>query len=225
MTVIESMPNESQPKLQLHGFFNSSASYRVRIALNLKGLAWEHVGVNLRTGEQHTDEFRALNVVGLVPTLQIDGQSLSQSLAIIDRLDRLRPEPRLVPLDGPDRDKVLDLSYQIACDIHPINNLRVLKYLIKPLGHDEEQKQAWIRHWISLGFDALEQQLPNHDGWCVGDNPSLADVCLIPQIANARRSSMDISQWPKIERIDAFARQHPAFAAAAPNQQPDFVPA
>jgi maleylacetoacetate isomerase len=211
--------------LRLHGFFNSSASYRVRIALNLKGLAWSHVGVNIRSGVQNAPDYRALNPAALVPTLEHDGHAWTQSLAIIDHLDRLHPEPRLIPLGGPARDRVLEIAQLIACDIHPLNNLRVLKYLSGPLALNDAQKTAWVAHWVGLGFDALEALLPDTGDWCVGDRPTLADCCLVPQVANARRSAIEIARWPRIHRLDAHARAHPAFAAAAPDLQPDFVAA
>jgi maleylacetoacetate isomerase len=215
----------AQPSLRLHGFFNSSASYRVRIVLALKGLAWEHAGVNIRAGEQNGAAFKALNPAALVPAMEVDGRSIGQSLAIIDRLDRLQPEPRMVPVDGPARDRVLEIAYLLACDVHPLNNLRVLKYLSGDLGLSEAQKNAWYAHWIATGFDPLEALLPEHGGWCVGDAPTLADVCLVPQVANARRMKIDLSPWPRIERITSHCEKHPAFAAAAPSRQPDYIAA
>ena len=222
------------PALRLHDFFNSSAAYRVRIALNLKGLAWEHVGVKLRSGEQNQAAYKALNPAGLVPMLEAGDehvtQHVTQSLAIIDHLDRLQPAPLLMPAGGPERDRVLEIAQLIACDIHPLNNLRVLKYLIGPLGLSEAQKNAWVAHWIGLGFDALEAMLQSDgragDGaWCVGTAPTLADCCLVPQVANARRAGIEVARWPRIHRLDALACRHPAFAAAAPQRQPDFIPA
>ncbi len=209
--------------MQLYTFFNSSASYRVRIALALKGLTAEHIGVNIRTGAQHSEDFLALNPAGLVPAL-VDGPTrLSQSLAIIDHLDRIQPEPLLVPINAPARGQVLEIAQLIACDIHPLNNLRVLKYLTADLGLSEAQKNAWYAHWIAEGFNALEALLPDHDGWCVGDAPTLADCCLVPQLANAERMKVDLAAWPRIRRIAAFARQHPAFVQAEPQRQPDYA--
>jgi maleylacetoacetate isomerase len=211
--------------MQLYTFFNSSASYRVRIALGLKGLSAEHIGVNIRSGAQRSAEFLALNPSGLVPTLVDGATRLSQSLAIIDHLDCIQPEPLLVPADGPSRGQVLEIAQIIACDIHPLNNLRVLKYLVHDLGLSEAQKNAWYAHWLSEGFNALEALLPDHDGWCVGAAPTLADCCLVPQVANAERMKVDLTAWPRISRIAAFARQHPAFIQAEPQRQSDALPA
>jgi maleylacetoacetate isomerase len=207
----------------LHGYAFSSAAYRVRIALNLKGIGYQYASVNLRAGEQHQADFKAKNPAGLVPALEIDGQVLSQSLAIMDYLDRKQPTPRLIPESGPARDHVLQIAYQVACEIHPLNNLRVLKYLVGPLVLSQEQKDTWYAHWILEGMAVLEALLSDRDGWCVGDAPTMADCCLVPQVANARRMKVDISAYPKVLRADAFARQHPAFAAAAPDKQPDYV--
>jgi maleylacetoacetate isomerase len=216
------------PRLVLHGFFNSSAAYRVRIALALKGLPWRHAGVNLRAGEHKGDAYRTTNPAGLVPALQIgDNKVLGQSLVIIDHLDRLQAEPRLIPVAGADRDRVLEISQTIACDIHPLNNLRVLKYLVGPLALSDEQKNTWYAHWIQEGLRMIESLLPDrlleHDGWCVGDAPTMADCCLVPQLANARRMKVAIDAYPKALRADAFAREHPAFVAAEPEKQPDYV--
>lgn len=211
--------------LALHGFFNSSASYRVRIALGLKGLRFEHVGVNIRSGVQNESAYKTNNPAGLVPTL-IDGDlRITQSLAIIDHLDALQPEPLLVPASGPARTRVLEIAQLIACDIHPLNNLRVLKYLAGPLALTDAQKAAWTKHWLSLGFDAVEALLPESGDWCVGDAPTLADCCLAPQVANAQRAAFDMAPYPRIRRIHAHCQQHPAFVAAQPSAQPDFIPA
>lgn len=209
--------------MELYTFFNSSASYRVRIAMALKGLDYRSVGINIRTGAQRDKAYLALNPAGLVPAL-IDGEvHLSQSLAIIDHLDRLHPVPLLVPASGAERARVLELAQLIACDIHPLNNLRVLKFLTQDLGLNEAQKTAWYAHWIGEGFDALEALLPDHDGWCVGNQPTLADCCLVPQVANAQRMKVALTAWPRIQRIHAFASRHPAFAQAAPERQADFI--
>jgi|SRR6202521_1940335 len=211
------------PDLKLHGFFNSSASYRVRIALGLKGLRWEHVGVNIRSGIQNGPHYKALNPAALVPTLGVGGDRVTQSLAIIDRLDRLQPTPLLVPRTGAARDRVLEIALLIACDIHPLNNLRVVKYLTGPLELSEGQKHAWYAHWIALGFETLEALLPDRDGWCVGEAPTLADCCLVPQVANAHRMKIDLTPYARIRRIHGHCQRHPAFAAAAPEAQPDFT--
>ena len=212
-------------QLTLHGFFNSSASFRVRIALELKGLKWRHAGVNLRKGEQDAKEFRELNPSGLVPTLEANGQRLSQSLAIIDLLDRLEPEPTLLPASSPQRERVLEIASVIAADIHPVNNLRVLKYLSTTLAATEAQKAAWYSHWIDEGFRGLEALLPDHDGWCVGSSPTLADCCLVPQVANAERMAVDLGAYPRIRRIARYCNAHPAFQRAAPRAQPDYIAA
>ena len=209
--------------MQLYTFFNSSASYRVRIALGLKGLAADAIGINLRSGAQRAEDFLALNPSGQVPTL-VDGETrLSQSLAIIDYLDRLHPEPLLVPAGGQARGQVLEIAQLIACDIHPLNNLKVLKYLMAEMGLSDAQKNTWYAHWITVGFNALEAMLPDHDGWCVGDAPTVADCCLVPQVANAERMKFDLAAWPRIVRIAAFARKHPAFVQAEPQRQPDYT--
>ncbi len=181
--------------------------------------------MDIRTGRQRSEDFLALNPAGLVPAL-VDGQTrLSQSLAIIDHLDRIQPEPLLVPVNSLARGQVLEIAQLIACDIHPLNNLRVLKYLSGELRLTEAQKTAWYAHWIAEGFNALEALLPDHDGWCVGTTPTRADCCLVPQVANAERMKVDLSAWPRIRRIAAFARLHPAFLQAEPQRQPDYIPA
>ncbi len=218
------MMTKQAPAIRLHSFFFSSAAYRARIALNLKGLSWEYVPVNLRTDAHKADDYRAKNPQGLVPTMEVgDSTIVTQSLVIIDHLDRLQPEPRLIPLGGPERDRVLEISYAIASEIHPLNNLRVLKYLVGPLKLSEAQKNTWYAHWVHEGFKAIEAMLPDHDGWCVASAPTMADCCLVPQVTNARRLKVDLTNYPRIQRIDAFARLHPAFAAADPTRQPDYA--
>lgn len=209
-------------KLQLHGFFNSSASYRVRIALSLKGLAFEKIGVDIRKGMQNSSDYKMLSPIGLVPTLKDNGEAFIQSLAIIDHLEQIQPEPRLVPETSAERRRVLEIAQLIACEIHPLNNLRVLKYLSGTLALSEAQKQDWIAHWITLGFDALEVMLPEQGCWCVGSNPTLADCCLVPQVANALRCKIDLAPWTHIKRVYEHCIQHPAFIAAHPSKQPDF---
>ena len=208
--------------MKLYSFFNSSASYRVRIALALKGLDYQTVGVNIRIGQQNELAYRRMNPVGLVPTLVTDdGESLGQSLAIIDWLDGH------FPADFPVRSKVLEIVYAIACDIHPVNNMRVLRYLSEELKVSEEDKKRWYAHWIQQGLSAVEQMLrQSHSGkFCVGDAPTLADCCLIPQWANALRMGCDLSGYPRCKAVYDACTQLPAFIAAAPENQQDKIPA
>jgi maleylacetoacetate isomerase len=211
--------------MKLYGYFRSSAAYRVRIALNLKGLSPEGSFVHLLKGEQRAGDYLALNPQGLVPALVTDeGQVLTQSLAIIEWLDETHPEPPLLPRDPLGRARVRSLAQTIACDIHPLNNTRVLGYLTNTLGVSEEQRNGWYRYWIDLGFEALETRLskePATGRFCHGDAPTLADICLVPQVANSQRLKMDLSPYPTLTRIDAACRALPAFAAAAPDRQPD----
>jgi maleylacetoacetate isomerase len=213
----------SDPDFHLYNFFNSSAAYRVRIALGLKNLQWQHIGVNLRAGEQNTAAYVGLNPAKLVPVLEHGSTSITQSLAIIDYLDCIHPEPLLVPLDGPNRMRVLEIALTISCDLHPLNNMRVQKYLSGPLGVSDAQKAAWVDHWLTAGFTAIEHWLPQHEGWSVGDTPTLADCCIVPQVANALRASYDLSRFPRVQRVYQYCQQHPAFQAAAPSAQLDFV--
>ncbi|WP_431862211.1 maleylacetoacetate isomerase [Azospirillum sp.] len=211
--------------MKLYGYFRSSAAYRVRIALNLKGLAPEHAFVHLRKGEQQADAYAALNPQKFVPALETDdGALLTQSLAIVEYLEEVHPHPALLPADSADRARVRAIALAIACDIHPLNNLRVLKHLGKALGLDEEARNTWYRHWIAEGFEALEAMLaddPRTGRFCHGDQPTLADVFLVPQVANAERLDCDLTPYPTIVRIAAAARALPAFADAAPEKQPD----
>jgi maleylacetoacetate isomerase len=210
--------------MKLYGYFRSSAAYRVRIALGLKGLPYEYAAVHLRKGEQRTATYRALNAQALVPTLEDDRGSFTQSLAIIEYLDERYPQPPLLP-DVPEaRARVRAIALAIACDIHPLDNLRVLQYLLRTLGVSEDAKNAWYRHWIDVGLSALESQLAGEAAtrtFCHGDSPTLADVCLVPQLANARRSSIPLDAYPTLLRIEAACNALPAFAAAAPEKQPD----
>lgn len=215
--------------MELFSFFNSSASYRVRIALALKGAAAGYHAVNIRGGEHRAQEYVSqINPSASVPALEDGGFRLGQSLAIIDWLDSRYPTPRLIP-DAPAlRARVLELSYLIACDIHPINNLRVLGYLQHQLGLSPEPKNAWYRHWIADGMAAVERLLVRAEQdfggpWCCGAAPTMADCCLIPQIANALRFDCDLSGYPRAKSVYAFAMAHPAFAQAAPGKQPDHV--
>ena len=204
----------------LHDYFRSSASYRVRIALNLKGVDYEQRSINLAKGEQQDAAFRDLNPQGFVPMLEMDGQRLTQSLAICDYLDAKFEQNPFVPGDPADRSHVLALALTIACDIHPLNNLRVLKYLRVELGRDEEAKDRWYRHWVTEGLAALEAAAaPRAGTFLFGDSPTLADICLVPQLYNARRFSVPIAQFPTLRRADETASAHPAFAAAHPDKQ------
>ena len=199
----------------LYDFPRSSASYRVRIALNLKGVAYRRVLLDLTKGDQSGADYTALNPQGLVPALAIDGLLLTQSLAIIDYLDAQYKDPPMVSSDPASRSRTLAQALLIAADIHPINNLRVLGYLRRELGQGEEAVGAWYRHWIAVGFHALEQQAPA-EGLFGGDTPNMADVCLVPQMANARRFDTPLEPYPRLVAIDAALRALPAFAAAAP---------
>lgn len=206
----------------LHGYWRSGTSYRTRIALNLKGLSYDQVGVDLRLGQQREAAFTSLNPQGLVPALVTDGgEVLSQSPAILEWLEETYPEPALLPSDPVARARVRSMAAVIGCDIHPLNNLRVLK-AIKAIGADEGATQAWISQWISAGFEALEQMVALHGkGWCYGDTPTLADCYLIPQIYSARRFGVDLSAYPSLVAIERAAGDHPAFRSAHPDQQPD----
>jgi maleylacetoacetate isomerase len=202
-------------------YWRSSASYRVRIALNLKGVAYKTVHTSLLDGDHKAAEYVARNPQGFVPMLAIDGHDLTQSLAIIDYLDAHYPDPAMVSSNPADRAKTLAQALLIAADIHPINNLRVLKYLKDQMGQGQEAIDGWYRHWIFEGFTALEVMAPD-DGLFGGDLPNLADVCLVPQMANARRFDTPLAAFPKLVRIDAALTAIPAFATAHPdNVKPD----
>jgi maleylacetoacetate isomerase len=204
--------------LILYDYWRSSASYRVRIALNLKQIAYERVPLNLIEGAHKQEDYRARNPQQLVPMLEIDGRRIGQSLAILDYLDATRPEPPLVPSDPGARAQVLAMSLAIACDIHPLNNLRVLKYLSRSLGEPEEARDRWYAHWISEGFAALEAIAQGVAGrFLFGDSPTLADICLVPQMFNARRFDVPVDAYPTLVRADAEASRLPAFAAAHPD--------
>ena len=211
--------------MKLYDYFRSSAAYRVRIALNLKGLAPERAFVHLRRGAQRADDYLAINPQGLVPSLVTDrGDVLTQSLAIIEWLDETAPQPPLLPGDAAGRARVRSLALAIACDIHPLNNLRVLNYLTGTLGATEAQKDGWYRYWCDVGLEAIETQLsrePATGTFCHGGVPSLADICLVPQLANARRVDLDLAPYPTLLRIEAACTALPAFANAAPARQPD----
>lgn len=214
------------PDFALYGYFRSSAAFRVRIALNLKNLQAELRFVHLLKdgGQQHQDAYKAVNPQELIPTLLHDGHHIGQSLAIIEYLDEIVQQPPLLPRDAPGRARVRQIALAIACDIHPLSNLRVLQYLRHGLGAEDAARADWQRHWISVGFSALEAMLARDTGagrFCHGDAPTLADVCLIPQMANARRIQMDLSPYPTLRRIEDAAYSLPAFNAARPENQPD----
>lgn len=207
---------------RLTGYWRSSAAYRVRIALALKGIAAEQAFVDLRTGAQRSEPHRRLNPAGLVPVWEEDGFTLAQSLAIIAHLDETHPEPPLLPADPRARAFAREIALTIACDIHPVGNLRVLDKLTADFGADTEARVAWNRHFIALGFAAVEARLAETAGrHAVGDAPTIADVCLVPQVYNARRFALDLAPYPRIVAADAAATALPAFAAAAPERQPD----
>jgi len=202
----------------LHDYFRSSAAYRVRIALNLKGIEYDRHAVNLVEGEQKAANYRALNPQGFVPMLEIDDHKLTQSLSIIVYLDQKYAEPPLMPRDPADGAHVRAMALAVACDIHPLNNLRVLKYLTK-LGIGQEQRDEWYRHWVTEGLEALESMAaPRAGAFLFGDSPTIADVCLVPQLYNARRFSVPITPYPTLRRADESASAIPAFAAAHPDR-------
>jgi maleylpyruvate isomerase len=210
----------------LHNYFRSSSAYRVRIALNLKGLAYDYASVHLNRngGEQFGAAFVALNPQQLVPVLSEHGLDISQSLAIIEYLDEQYPQPALLPGTAADRAYVRQLSLAMACDIHPLNNLRVLKYISGPMGQPDALKQAWIVHWTKTGLYALEQELaraPQRGRFCLGDTPTMADCCLVPQLFNAQRFNIDLAPYPTLRAIDAESQKLEAFAQAHPGRQPD----
>jgi maleylacetoacetate isomerase len=204
----------------LYDYFRSSAAYRVRIALNLKGIDYEKRQVDLREGAQQSPEYLALNPQGLVPMLEIDGHRLTQSVAIINYLDIRYPVPPLIPAAAAERAHVVAMAMAIACDIHPLNNLRVLKYLKNELGHSQEDVDRWYVHWIRQGLPALEAMAkPNAGKFLFGDVPTGADVCLIPQLYNARRFNVPIDEFPTLLRAEENANSLDAFAAAHPDRQ------
>ena len=208
---------------KLYGYFRSSAAYRVRIALNLKNVAYDDAFVHLAKGEQ-LKAYARLNPQRLVPALDIDGGLLTQSLAIVEYLEETKPEPPLLPKDALGRARVRSIALHVACDVHPLNNLRVLKYLVGPLGASEDAKLAWYRHWIKHGLEAIEAMLANDPAtgaFCHGARPSLADVFLVPQVANARRFDCPLENYPSVRRIEAACLALPAFDRARPEKQPD----
>jgi maleylpyruvate isomerase len=212
--------------MKLYTFFRSSASYRVRIALNLKGLEYESIPVHLRRGggEQHAPDYKKKNPQALVPTLEDGGRILTQSLAIIEYLEERYPNPPLLPKDPGDRALVRAMALAIACEVHPIQNLKVLNYLKGEMKQSGDAANRWAQHWIGLGLAALEEMVraaPKRGKFCFGDIPTMADLCLVPQLGNARRFGCDLAPYPNLLRIEAACIALPAFAKAAPENQPD----
>ena len=218
--------------MKLYNYFRSSASFRVRIALALKGLAYEYIPVHLARGDHKLPDYAAISADTLVPLLETDGERLSQSMAIIEYLDETHPQPPLLPKDAAGRAKVRALAQMIACEIHPLNNLRVLKYLVKQLKVDEEAKNTWYRHWVREGLESFERQLqtlaaPRQQAglpasvYCYGDTPTLADCCLVPQIFNGKRFDVNMDGLPLTMGAFDACMKHPAFQQAQPSNCPD----
>jgi maleylacetoacetate isomerase len=210
--------------MKLYTYFRSSAAYRVRIALNLKGIDYESVPVDLRPAAHRQPDYLALNPQGLIPALGDGGAVISQSLAVIEYLEETHPRPPLLPHSPLDRARVRSMALAVACDMHPLNNLRVLNYLRSPLGQDEEAVDAWYRHWIAEGFRGLEEEAKSASGdgrHMFGTDVTLADVCLVPQMFNARRFKCNVEPFPALRMICAHLETLPAFCRAAPGAQPD----
>lgn len=210
-------------KLVLHGYFRSGTTYRTRLALNWKGVDYDYVPVNLVKAEQSSDHYTALNPQGLVPALEVDGNVLTQSVAILEWIEEVFPERSLLPADPIQRAKVRAFAAAIGCDIHPLQNLRVQKEA-KRISGDDAAGLAWAKHWITLGFEALEtlaEQGGGTNGFLFSDSPTLAEIYLLPQMYNARRFGMDLNAYPRLVKADEVARALPAFEAAAPENQPD----
>ncbi len=212
--------------MKLHNYFRSSASYRVRIALNLKGLPFEYIPVQIAKGENREEPFASMSADRLVPLLEIDGTRLSQSMAIIEFLDDKYPTPALLPQDALDKARVRTLSQMIACEIHPLNNLRVLRYLVHDMKASDDAKNDWYRHWVRVGLEAFERQLEQlpQSKYCFGDTPTMADCCLVPQIYNGERFNCDFSGLPRtmaayeaLSQLDAVKKAHPS---QCPDNQP-----
>lgn len=207
--------------MKLYTYFRSSAAYRVRIALNLKNIQHELVTVNLLKSEQQAPEYLDKNPQGLLPALETNDGVLAQSMAILEYLEETHPDTPLLFGDAWQKAQIRNLCYAIACDIHPIDNLRVLKYLSGELGADDAIKNTWYRHWVEVGFEKIEQLLDHTNEYCVGDKPSLADVCLVPQVFNAYRFNVDMTAYPKMAAIYERCNKLDAFIDAAPQNQPD----
>jgi len=210
----------------LYSYFRSSSSYRVRIALNLKGLSYRYVSVHLNRGggEQFRSEFKAMNSQALVPVLSDGGVNISQSLAILEYLEEKYPHRPLLPQAAEDRAHVRQLALSIACEIHPLTNLRVLKFITGDMGLTEDAKTTWIKHWTEMGLSALEQQVSrsgNRGKFCFGGTPTIADCCLVPQLFNAQRFGIDLTAYPTLVKIDAECQKLPEFELAHPSRQPD----
>ena len=210
--------------MKLHNYFRSSSSYRVRIALELKGLRYDYIAVHIARGDHKKEPYAALSADTLVPLLEVDGEKLSQSMAIIEYLDEKYPTPALLPADSFGRAKVRALAQSIACEIHPINNLRILKYLVKELTLDDDAKNAWYRHWCREGLEAFERQLAQGpaSAFCYGDTPTLADCCLVPQIFNAERFNVNFDGLSRTMAAYEACMVLPAFQKAQPSSCPDF---
>jgi maleylacetoacetate isomerase/maleylpyruvate isomerase len=218
---------DTQRVFKLYSYFRSSAAFRVRIALHVKQVSFETVATSLLENEQHSPEYLALNPQGLIPALLTEGAVIPQSLAIIEYLEERYPHPPLLPADPVARAHVRSMALAVACDIHPLNNLRVLNYLRDEIGLDTTGVERWYRHWIATGFEALEAEARRHSSalrYCFADSLSLADVCLLPQMFNARRFNCDITGYPTLNRICAHLETLPAFVRAAPDRQPDARP-
>lgn len=210
--------------MKLHNYFRSSASYRVRIAMQLKGLPFEYIAIHLAKGEHLSQSFQDFNAEGLLPVLEVDGLQLTQSMAIIEYLDETRPQFPLLPAEAQGRARVRALSQIIACEIHPVNNLRILKYLTKDLKIAEENKNTWYRHWVALGLQAFEKQLTQGPSgkFCYGDTPTMVDCCLVPQIYNAMRFKVDLSEFKRTMLAYEACMKLPEFQKAHPSACPDF---
>ena len=213
-------------KMHLHGYFRSSASYRIRIALNYKKIKYENIEIDLSKNEQNKINYLLLNPQGLVPLLETTHGNFIQSLAVIEYLEDIYPEPNLLPKDPIEKQRVRALSQMIACEIQPLNNLRVLNYLTNECHLNEKQKISWYTHWISIGFEAIEKKLKNESFtgiFCHGDKPTMADICLVPQVYNAKRFNCDLTKYPIIQRIDATCQEILFFQKADPKFQPDAI--